>query len=1307
MNDLWITEFHKTFPYADSFDDQLLYPLRYFYTFYTDSATLDSAWSYLDTVTSVKLAFFRKAEVPQYESLCIYSGDTNLPDDFATPALVQTFNPHKALDRVNAAAAWQITEGCEDIGIAILDGGQYLLSHPELSGGKVIYVGDKVDTDSIDATLSPHHVAVAVLAAGNTNNGEGLASVGNKSSLLLLNQSSFLEGYANGGRVFNCSYIYTQTKKNWLELASDPKNIASQHYAQIRFLYKKGCVLVGGAGNGLQGAYRPHNTNSDDCPGTFSLDFGNGVVVPHNKMGLAVPASLDEFISVSSINSDLDSNGQVTYFSGNNLIHTLNCAVDILAPGFKVPTTQLKDTDGDGYYHEYEYNDTYGYGTSFASPIVAGAAALILSVNPCLTPENVRQIIMQSADTTIHQLYPLIKPYSGAGVLNVGAAVALAQNFTVNYSAINGPVATDTTINTNLFVAGDIVIEPGATLTIENCTINFEAWSKIVVKAGAKLKLNNAVLTSGICQRWEGIQVWGNRTQPASPLGQHQGLVEITNSTVENAMIGVRLGRPLHPAQYGGTVIATNATFRNNAYSVYFHPYPTANASRFMNCLFEEIGAPFSPNLGWGSQQASMPSGSVPADLPAAVFIGEPTMVYLNLVTGINFFNCRFINSDAKAIQKHTKPSFGVDFFRGVGIHAYNSYFGVYGSVSGAAGSSFEYLREGIRAEYFMATKSFVVKNTHFHDNLTGIRSVGSTNMIVSSCTFDWFHNLSNSTGIILDGSTMFKVNNNTFELPFKKGNSIYGIYVYNSGFESPDLMNNSFKRILAGLFFKGLNYDKSAIAGSSLYYAGLKPVCNQFDLTGVAVFADDDGEGVHAAIGKYLTGKYAVEAGNTFNADSIPPYFNDLRLEMYSFDLYYNHHLDSIYIPLKNYSFGSSQIVLVPGGSFQPSDCRQILPFDSVKERFSESYQGYIGLKMAYENLIDGGSTPATLFQIQTTTSQDAWQLRTDLLAESPYLSEEVLHETVDAGVLPNALLFEVLMANPHASRDESLMNKLSAKPDPMPAYMIQALQGNEEVFSNKDSIDLELARLQTLNYSSSREVVRTYLTDTTLANSDSVRIWLSRGIGPAIAFEQAYYLQSKGRAASSDSVINFINANYDLSETLSQYLTDYMSYSQVYRTYHDSIGLGKTVTSSDSTVLRTLVDQPGITGANARVLLRLTGDTLPDIFPPRPVPGGGVSNKRQQDNTVAKAATEVSEVVVAPNPADEYLIVSLLMEKLPEQVDVKIIDTRGAVVYHRAFRDKRVFSIVLSSLNSGTYVIKLSGGRDFELTKKFVISH
>jgi subtilisin family serine protease len=84
---------------------------------------------------------------------------------------------------------------------------------------------------------------------------------------------------------------------------------------------------------------------------------------------------------------------------------------EVTAPGVSVLSTVASDVVNGDKEDNYQYAYERMSGTSMASPHVAGIAALLLQADPSLQPEDVKTILMNTAD-------PLSKPYS---VFEVGA----------------------------------------------------------------------------------------------------------------------------------------------------------------------------------------------------------------------------------------------------------------------------------------------------------------------------------------------------------------------------------------------------------------------------------------------------------------------------------------------------------------------------------------------------------------------------------------------------------------------------------------------------------------------------------------------------------------------------------------------------------------------------------------------------------------------------------------------------------------------------------------------------------------------
>jgi len=128
--------------------------------------------------------------------------------------------------------------------------------------------------------------------------------------------------------------------------------------------------------------------------------------------------------------------------------HGTQCA-GVVAPGVFVPTT---DRQGDLGYSMDDYDMNFS-GTSSACPHVAGVAALVLSVNPSLTSEQVQQIICSTAQKLGGYIFQTdsIHPYGtwnnevGYGLVDAYAAVQVAcATITTNFT--NQTVTSDTTI---------------------------------------------------------------------------------------------------------------------------------------------------------------------------------------------------------------------------------------------------------------------------------------------------------------------------------------------------------------------------------------------------------------------------------------------------------------------------------------------------------------------------------------------------------------------------------------------------------------------------------------------------------------------------------------------------------------------------------------------------------------------------------------------------------------------------------------------------------------------------------------------
>jgi len=273
-----------------------------------------------------------------------------------------------ALDMIGSKEAWDFTKG-SNVTIAITDANFYL-NHEDLIG-KYDYI-----TLNNTNTNYGHGTAVAVIAGGNTNNTVGTSSIGYNSRLQLrtMSYNEMLEATYSGAKVINASWASSCYFNSYAQMVIDE-------------VYSNGTVIVASAGNG------------STCGGSSNLVF---------------PASYDHVISVSSVGF---SNNHERFMGDANSTHQHNSMVDICAPGYDVPLTTSP-----GVY-------VTGNGTSFASPFVSGTVALMLSVNPCLTVDDIEDILKETANSDVYLTNPNYQGLLGAGTLNAYLAVKMAKEF--------------------------------------------------------------------------------------------------------------------------------------------------------------------------------------------------------------------------------------------------------------------------------------------------------------------------------------------------------------------------------------------------------------------------------------------------------------------------------------------------------------------------------------------------------------------------------------------------------------------------------------------------------------------------------------------------------------------------------------------------------------------------------------------------------------------------------------------------------------------------------------------------------------
>jgi subtilisin family serine protease len=281
------------------------------------------------------------------------------------------------LRKVRVEGVWDHFRG-EGVTIGFVDTGYY--RHPDLEA-KVRGEYDFVEEDSVAQDSGYHGTAVVGVAAAETDNGQGIASVGFQADFVMAkgcaewcfssDTAPALDWLVDQGvRIINLSFGVDQ------QPPGDPVLGLSVQRAR-----EAGVLVIAGAGNG------------------------------GDKTGSFYPAAYPGVLGVAAV----DQSNAPARFSNYGPV------VDVAAPGVHITSTYNPDSP------ENTTGALYGYfdGTSFAAPHVAGVAALLMAKNPELTAERIADRIQIRAK----DMGPRGKDDRyGNGLLDAGCSVNRAVN---------------------------------------------------------------------------------------------------------------------------------------------------------------------------------------------------------------------------------------------------------------------------------------------------------------------------------------------------------------------------------------------------------------------------------------------------------------------------------------------------------------------------------------------------------------------------------------------------------------------------------------------------------------------------------------------------------------------------------------------------------------------------------------------------------------------------------------------------------------------------------------------------------------
>jgi Subtilase family len=399
--------------------------------------------------------------------------------------------------------AWDITQGSASTVVAVIDG-SFDTALPEFNG-KITNAYNFVDNNfNVDGPLGAktgddvnngiwHGSSVAAIVAGKSNEVYGVCPECKIMPLKVLGESynpitgKYIEDFASVASITSALNYATIKNANVINMSFGANfSFSPSTQAAVTNAYQKNITLVAAAGN--------ENNSAENYPSDYN-----------------------HVISVAALTAD----GYKADYSNFGSKVAVSAPVSIVGRQYNTSSYRLVEGITSP---SYMYNGQPKYtknlhGTSFSSPMVSGAAGLMISKNPNLTPTQVASILKSSANTSIYSNIGN-QNYAGklgAGMLNVFEAVKAVDNNPitkigsleeVNCSDIRGWAYIPNQNQVNVEIAlDDIVIATTQTniprpdiqnIIQVNGNYGFKIKTPAVAKNGLKHVIKAFVVSAGI-----------------------------------------------------------------------------------------------------------------------------------------------------------------------------------------------------------------------------------------------------------------------------------------------------------------------------------------------------------------------------------------------------------------------------------------------------------------------------------------------------------------------------------------------------------------------------------------------------------------------------------------------------------------------------------------------------------------------------------------------------------------------------------------------------------------------------------------
>jgi hypothetical protein len=331
--------------------------------------------------------------------------------------------------------------------------------------------------------------------------------------------------------------------------------------------------------------------------------------------------------------------------------------------------------------------------------------------------------------------------------------------------------------------------------------------------------------------------------------------------------------------------------------------------------------------------------------------------------------------------------------------------------------------------------------------------------------------------------------------------------------------------------------------------------------------------------------------------------------------------------------------------------------------EEISFAEEETTNLYLSYKQLIDGGNTEELINLIQSTWSEDVWNLRTELLEISPYLSYDVLKAVVDRNVLPHAMLLEICLANPEVTMINDFTSYLKENMlNPLPDYMIDMIKENWSVQSSRTTIEANLSNISSKKNYAINTLIRELMTDSVKNISEIRDLLVRRGsMRDYYALSEHYMLS--GDFETSENILSEIPSKFEFQAHDINNHEEYMQFFSFLKSIHNDNRKIAQLSEAEQDELEKFTES-----SSTKVSSRAWNISCFFYDKCKPlnleIPTSKTQFKMSPPNPSSVINAAYNQVDIYPNPANTFTTLKWKLPALEGSAQLLIKDLTGKVV-------------------------------------------